>query len=60
VDTATAMKIVGHKSEKMWKRYNAIEESDLVNAASKLNTYLQTNTVLTPALSSEIPASVSA
>ena len=24
VDTATAMKIVGHKSEKMWKRYNAI------------------------------------
>jgi integrase len=60
VDTATAMKIVGHKSEKMWKRYNAIEESDLVNAASKLNTYLQTNTVLTPALSSETPASVSA
>ena len=28
VDTATAMRIVGHKSEKMWKRYNAMEESD--------------------------------
>jgi len=41
------MKIVGHKSEKIWKRYNSIEESDLVNAARKLNTYLQTNTVLT-------------
>jgi integrase len=60
VDTATAMKIVGHKSEKMWKRYNAIEESDLVNAASKLNIYLQTNTVLTPASSSQVARSVTA
>ncbi|HNP84267.1 MAG TPA: tyrosine-type recombinase/integrase [Nitrospira sp.] len=49
VDTATAMKIVGHKSEKMWKRYNAIEEKDLVAAASQLNTYLQSNTLITPA-----------
>lgn len=49
VDTATAMKIVGHKSEKMWKRYNAIEEKDLVAAASQLNAYLQSNTQLTPA-----------
>ena len=60
VDTATAMKIVGHKSEKMWKRYNAIEGNDLMNAASKLNTYLQTNTVLTPASSLQIPDSVTA
>jgi len=60
VDTATAMKIVGHKSEKMWKRYNAIEESDLVNAASKLNTYLQSNTVLTPANSPDTAVSVTA
>ncbi len=60
VDTATAMRIVGHKSEEMWKRYNAIEESDLLNAASKLNTYLQTNTVLTPACSAEVSASVTA
>jgi hypothetical protein len=35
VDTATAMQIVGHKSDKMWKRDNAIEESDLLNAAKK-------------------------
>ena len=35
VDTATAMKIIGHKSEKMWKRYNAIEERDLTQAAAK-------------------------
>jgi integrase len=44
VDTATAMKIVGHKSEKMWKRYNAIEERDLVQAALKIQKYLQENT----------------
>jgi integrase len=54
VDTATAMKIVGHKSEKMWKRYNAIEEGDLLNAASKLNTYLQSNTLLTPRSSTKV------
>jgi len=44
VDTATAMKIVGHKSEKMWKRYNAIEERDLTQAAQKVHKYLQQNT----------------
>jgi hypothetical protein len=53
VDTATAMQIVGHKSDKMWKRYNAIEESDLLDAAKKLNTYLETNTLITPASSAE-------
>ncbi|OQW34800.1 MAG: hypothetical protein A4E19_17960 [Nitrospira sp. SG-bin1] len=44
VDTATAMKIVGHKSEKMWKRYNAIEERDLHEAALKVHKYLNENT----------------
>ena len=44
VDTATAMKIVGHKSERMWKRYNAIEERDLTQAAQKVHKYLQENT----------------
>ncbi len=60
VDTATAMKIVGHKSERMWKRYNAIEEKDLVKAASQLNSYLQFNTVLTPPTSSATAISASA
>lgn len=41
VGTATAMRIVGQKSEKMWKRYNAIDERDLTKAAEKLNKYLQ-------------------
>ncbi|MBK9999059.1 MAG: tyrosine-type recombinase/integrase [Nitrospira sp.] len=43
VDTATVMKIVGHKSEKMWKRYNAIEERDLTHAAQKVHRYLHEN-----------------
>jgi integrase len=60
VDTATAMKIVGHKSEKMWKRYNSIEEQDLLNAVATLNTYLQTNTVITPDHFCPTVASVSA
>ena len=60
IDTATAMQIIGHKSDKMWKRYNAIEESDLINAARKLNSYLETNTLLTPASSTGNSASVTA
>jgi integrase len=39
VDTVTAMRIVGHKSEKMHKRYNSLSEADLTIAANKLNTY---------------------
>ena len=60
VDTATAMRIVGHKSEKMWKRYNVMEENDLLNAASKLNSYLQANMVITPASSDKAADSVTA
>jgi hypothetical protein len=44
VDRATAMKIVGHKSEMMWMRYNAIDERDLTQAAQKVHKYLQENT----------------
>jgi len=60
VDTATAMRIVGHKSEKMWKRYNAIDEKDLTKAASRLNTYLEANTLITPANNSSPIQSASA
>jgi excisionase family DNA binding protein len=48
VDTATAMKIVGHKSDRMHRRYNTIESQDLHNAAAKLHVF-RTNTVITPA-----------
>ena len=41
VDTATATKIVGHKLEKMWKQYYAIDEQDLTKAVEKLNKDLQ-------------------
>ena len=37
------MKIVGHKSEKMWKRYNAIDARDLTQAALKVHKYIQEN-----------------
>ena len=47
VDTATAMKIVGHKSDRMHRRYNTIEPEDLHNAAAKLHVF-RTNTVITP------------
>ncbi len=40
VDTVTAMAIIGHKSEKMHRRYNSVSEADLTMAASRINTYL--------------------
>lgn len=43
VDTETAMKIVGQKSEEMWKRHDSIEEKDLTQAAQKVHKYLQEN-----------------
>jgi len=59
VDSVTAMRIVGHKSEKMHKRYNSVAECDLTAAANKLNTYLS-NTVITPGAPGEAPRVVSA
>ncbi len=56
VDTITAMKIVGHKSERIHRRYNSVAESDLTQAASKLHTYIS-NTLITPARSAESGAS---
>ncbi len=40
VDNTTAMTIIGHRSEKMWRRYNTIDERDLRAAASKMNTLI--------------------
>ena len=53
------MKIVGHKSEKMHRRYNSVSEEDLAKAAGKLNKDLS-NTLITPAESSHQPVSVTA
>ena len=50
VDTMTAMKIVGHKSEQMPRRYNTIQPEDLHEAAQKLQRYTA-NTVITLASS---------
>jgi hypothetical protein len=50
VDTMTAMKIVGHKSELMHRGYNTIQPEDLHEAAAKLQRYTA-NTVTTLASS---------
>ena len=48
VDSATAMKIVGHKSDRMLRRYNnMIELEDQHKAAAKLHVF-RANTVITP------------
>lgn len=47
VDATTAMKIVGHKSERMHRRYNTVEPEDLRRAVSQLAAY-HANTVITP------------
>ena len=47
IDTATAMKIVVHKSDRMHRRYNTIEPEDLHKAAAKLHVF-RTNTAMTP------------
>ncbi len=40
VDVMTAMRIIGHTSQKMYERYNTIDEDDLRRAASQINTYI--------------------
>ena len=59
VDTMTAMKIIGHKSEQMHRRYNSIKPEDLHEAAAKLQRY-RANTVITLASSTASEQSVSA
>jgi integrase len=49
VDATTAMKIIGHKSERMHRRYNTVEPEDLRRAIAQLASY-QANTVITPEL----------
>src|SRR5215510_6649641 len=59
VDATTAMKIVGHKSERMHRRYNTVEPEDLRHAVSQLAS-CQTNTVITPDSLASGAANVSA
>ena len=47
MDATTAMKIVGHKSEHMHRRYNTVAPEDLRRAVSQLASY-QANTLITP------------
>lgn len=40
IDHLTIMKISGHKTMEVFRRYNSFHESDLREAASRFNTYL--------------------
>ena len=46
VDTTTAMKIIGHKSDQMHRRYNTIQSEDFHEAAAKPQRYTA-NTLIT-------------
>ena len=46
MDTATAMKIDGHRSDRMHRRYSTIEPEDFHRAVRKLSAY-QAYTVIT-------------
>lgn len=39
VNDLTIMKITGHKTYAVYKRYNTIDDTDLTDAANKMNTY---------------------
>ncbi len=40
IDHLTIMRITGHKTLEVFKRYNSYHESDLKEAAQRFNTYL--------------------
>ena len=43
VDALTAMKITGHKTMAVFKRYNTIDEPDLQAAQQRVDSYVQQN-----------------
>ena len=45
VDALTAMKITGHKTMAVFKRYNTIDEDDLTAAQRRMDTYMDTKAV---------------
>jgi integrase len=48
VDALTAMKITGHKTMAVFKRYNTIDEQDLKAAQRRMDTYMDTMEEMAP------------
>jgi integrase len=46
VDALTAMKITGHKTMAVFKRYNTIDEDDLTVAQRQMDTYMDTKSIM--------------
>jgi integrase len=46
VDALTAMKITGHKTMAVFRRYNTIDEDDLLTARRRMDTYMDTSALL--------------
>ncbi len=44
INALTAMKITGHKTMAVFKRYNTIDEDDLTVAQRRMDTYMDTKT----------------
>jgi integrase len=55
VDALTAMKITGHTTMAVFKRYNTIDEQDLKAAQRRMDTYMDTMAEMIPPQHLQVP-----